>query len=456
MRCGWAVVLLVGLAAGPGRAEEVTAVAAPPSPAPAAAGGLDLRAVLAASGRVHPELAVARAELDAARATESLARATRRSPRLNGTAAFGLVPAARGTVFDSPDSPRDLDELGPFWRARLDFTMPLHTFGALAEAERAARAGVGARQARERARRAAGELLAARAYLGWQLSRKSLDLVADVRRHLDDHLAKIEEDPDSDPVDLYRARNARFQLDVLEARARRGLDEAEGGLRELVGEARPVSADLVPLEPGAPGLAAAEAEALARNPELGEAELAAEARAHLAESARRERWPALGLEGRFDVGRASNRDQQDNPFVYDAFNVRSATAALGLRWDVSFRQSGARLARERAEAEAARARSQALRARVRVDLAALHARLTEAAAVHETSRRALSTTASWLRLAEENHGLGTASTKDVIEASTAYLQARAAQLEAVHDLDLAVLGWRLALGRSPLEEGEDP
>ena len=53
---------------------------------------------------------------------------------------MGVVPAAKGTIFDSPDTARDLDDLGPFVRFRLDATLPLYTFGRLTSGD--ARPGV--------------------------------------------------------------------------------------------------------------------------------------------------------------------------------------------------------------------------------------------------------------------------------------------------------------------------
>jgi outer membrane protein TolC len=281
-----------------------------------------------------------------------------------------------------------------------------------------------------------------------------------VRGHLEEHLQRLESPPEgaeTEPMDLFRARHARFELDRIEARAARRAREAEAGLRELYGEdVRPARDTLFVLAADAGEPARAIDEALAANPDVREAELAAEARAHLADVARLERRPLLAIEGRLEYGHASNRDKQDNPFAYEPFNVRSASAALALSWDLSVKQRDARVARAQAEAEAARARARAVRARVRVELEHLHARLAEARDVHEASRRALSTTANWLRVAEENVGLGSASTKELIDSYTAFVQARGAHFEAVHDLDLAVVAWRLALGREPLAEGEEP
>ena len=150
-------------------------------------------------------------------------------------------------------------------------------------------------------------------------------------------------------------------IDRAEAEARRRLQSSEAGLLALVGgAARPASDELTVLHMDAASVEAATAIAFNKNPELQEARLAAEARAHAAEAVRRERLPGLGIEGRFEYGRAPGRARQDNPFVYDAFNVRTFNASFALRWDLSFRQTGAKVARERAEAEAARAKRDAV------------------------------------------------------------------------------------------------
>ena len=340
---------------------------------------------------------------------------------------------------------------------RLDFQQPLFTFGALREWERAASAAVASRKERARARRDVGLVLATEAYFGWQLATRALGVIEEVRGHLKEHLEGLEAAADTDPVDLFRARNAKFVLDRGEAEARRQLRSAEAGLEALVGgPARPATDDLVALQSDTIRVDEAAVIASAANPELREAELAAVAREHSAEAVRRERLPGLAIEGKFEYGRAPNRDKQDNPFVYDPFNSRSFNAAFGLRWDLSFKQNAAKVAREGAEAQAARARRDGVATRLRLELGRLQARLEEARSVYETSRRELSTTANWLRVADENHALGTASTKDVIDSYTAYVQARIAHYDAIRELNLALVAWRLAQGQEAIAEGEAP
>ena len=121
-----------------------------------------------------PERAVAGAERRAAAAAVDLARWMRWSPRLSATSAFGVVPGARGNVYSSPDTPRDLDDFGPFWRVRLDMSMPILSFGRLESAQQAAAAALASKDAKLGARRGDVAALAARAYYGYVLARQNL------------------------------------------------------------------------------------------------------------------------------------------------------------------------------------------------------------------------------------------------------------------------------------------
>ena len=274
-----------------------------------------------------------------------------------------------------------------------------------------------------------------------------------MRGRLEAHRGALEGGGDeTDPLDLFRVRNYGVQIDRLETEARRGLEEATLGLRLLAGApVLPAEEELAPLSMDGREEELSDQEALSGSDELREAELAARARQHLAHS-EREGLPALALEGRFEYGEAPGRAVQKNPFIYEPFNVRTLGAGLALRWDLNFKQSGARAARAQAEADLARARAEALAVRLRLDLGRARARLRAARADHETAARAVGTTASWLRLAEENQGLGTAQSRDVVDAYAAYMQARNEQHRAVHDLNVALVSWRALVGRGLPEQ----
>ncbi len=167
----------------------------------------------------YPEFAILDAEIEGARALESLAFWTRWSPKVRARGVFGVVPAARGSIFDSPDTPRDLDDLGPFMRANVTASIPLFTFGRLSNAHEAASTLVQANEAKADAKKLAVTELAAKAYFGHLLADESLALIEEVQGRVGDLLDKLrsaedddDEEAESDPLDLLKTRSYELKL----------------------------------------------------------------------------------------------------------------------------------------------------------------------------------------------------------------------------------------------------
>ena len=76
------------------------------------------------------------------------ARAERYLPEAELLVETGVVPAAKGTVLDSPDEDDDFDNLGGFYKVNLKVVQPLYTFGRLKSLEEAALEGFDAQQAK--------------------------------------------------------------------------------------------------------------------------------------------------------------------------------------------------------------------------------------------------------------------------------------------------------------------
>jgi len=443
----------------------LTATLAQTAPAAAVDGELrlGLREAMGRAAASYPELLIADAEQQGAEALVDLARWTRLSPTFTNTTLFGVVPGARGDIFESPDSNRSLDNLGPFVRLRLEAKLPISTFGRIKTAEAAARLLVISKDAKRAAKEAVAMELVTRAYFGWLLAADSLELVDVVRTRIDELLDQLAErdDDDADPFDVMRARSYGFELDATRALLVEEMTVAASGLRALAGldagfRVRPAADGLAALAGELPDLTLGLDRALEERPDLKEIALSAEAQGLWARVAHKERLPILQIEGRFDWGKAPGRDEQDNPFVYEPFNVTSIAAFLAFKWDLNLKTTGAKARKRDADADALRAQHTALVTRASHDIVEAHARLTRTHDVHRTTRRSISTAASWYRMAEEGYELQTTSIKDLIEAYTNYIKARGAYFEAVHDRNVATIGWRLAVGAAPLVSGENP
>jgi len=89
---------------------------------------------------------VRQAEIDV-----ELARRLRR-PDIAFKGRTGLVPEAKGDVFDSPDTANSLSGLGAFWRFEVSLIQPISTFGKIPAARQAAEDAVRLRRLSNRSR----------------------------------------------------------------------------------------------------------------------------------------------------------------------------------------------------------------------------------------------------------------------------------------------------------------
>ena len=81
-------------------------------------------------------------------------------------------------------------------------------------------------------------MLAVLAYVGWQLARDSLDLLSDAQRKIEDAIATLEdqvESDDADPIDLYKLQTYAAELYAKQAEAQRYERVALAGLRFYTG-----------------------------------------------------------------------------------------------------------------------------------------------------------------------------------------------------------------------------
>ena len=416
----------------------------------------------------YPEFAILDAEIEGARALESLAFWTRWSPKVRARGVFGVVPAARGSIFDSPDTPRDLDDLGPFMRANVTASIPLFTFGRLSNAHEAASTLVQANEAKADAKKLAVTELAAKAYFGHLLADESLALIEEVQGRVGDLLDKLrsaedddDEEAESDPLDLLKTRSYELKLAQRHVEVERDRTIAASGMSVLAGfsngsTVRPRAKRLKALAVTPANLELGLTTALTTRADLRALELGVLAKQLWAESERKKSLPMLAIQGRYGYGRADNREKQDNPFVYEPFNTQVLTAVIAVDWNLNFKQTGAKAAKSLAEAHELHAKRVALLAKTRHDVTAQHSRLRAAQSVHKSSKRAVSLSANWFRIAEESYELDSGSLDSVIDSYSNYVETRSAYFQAVHDLDLALIAWRLVQGLPPLEEGESP
>lgn len=421
--------------------------------APAAGGPLTLRDAIERGLAGSPALEVA--DQDRARAVAGVARARAAFfPRLE--ASYGYARSDQPVFafgsklnqgnFTSGDFELDrLNHPGPVdnFRTAVTLHQPLFTSG---------RASLGLEQAeldREMAElhssRARQEVVfqVARAYFGLQLAQERLRAVDASLRAAEANLALarsryraglvVESD-----VLAAEVRLARLREDASSAGAR--LTVAQAALNDAMG--LPLDEPQVAVEPlalrAARDVADVTAETQERRPDYRALLVEERARERGVRLARSAFLPTIGLEGTYERN-------TDGP-IADGQESWSVMAVL--RWNLF--NGGADQARAR-EAEALRDRTRAARARA-ASLIGLEAR--EARARWLTAReragvaeRAIAQAEETLRIVQVRYRGGLATVLDLLTAEAALTESRTRLTEAVHDYNVALAAWELALGR---------
>ncbi|MBS1119168.1 MAG: outer membrane protein [Deltaproteobacteria bacterium] len=328
---------------------------------------------------------------------------------------------------------------GLYGSAQLDITQPLYTFGKIAHARRAARAGLDAQRAL--ADEAAGDLAvdAARAYWGIKTARELGYMLDDGIEQLESAVKRLDERTGKDAISIPdRQRVAVLLAEAKAQRADAGAAERQAlaGLRAITGipDAEIDDAPLAAVEHAIPATASA-----ARRPQAIAARQGARAADELAAMTHGQYWPDLALVASALIAHAQGVDDPPSTFANDPYNRSGAGVVLALQWTIEPWSVGARVGRARAEARKAHAQR---------DLAELGAQYDADTALAEATgardRLAASTDGdkaarTWLAAVLQADAIGTSEPKDLADAYIAWFQMRARWAQAAYQWNVAVV-----------------
>jgi outer membrane protein len=394
----------------------------------------------------HPRLAVARSEIAIREALLAQANAARYRPQVDLTFLTGPVPGAKGGPND-PALRSDFGDLNMFTRSEITALQPLYTFGKLEGKTEAARSAIEvARQAREQA---ASEVRreTQRLYYGLLLVREMRAVAADAIEKVGKARAKVRDSLEGGEGQYTRIDEYRLDTVSGELEARLiGLAATEktllAGLKAATGF--PPAADVDVAEtaleiPERQPLDAESAahEAVAARPEMLQFRAGGRALTGLVRSARGDLFPQFFAGGLLRYGFAPNRTDQRNPFVRDDFNLLQGGLFVGFRYSLSFAATQAKVKEAASERERLFAQQAAAQTAIEVQTRNAVAAVEAARQKTDVRQKSAAVGRRWLAAAESNFNLGVGETRDLVDAFQAYLQSRAALLEAIHDENVA-------------------
>ncbi|MFT3698530.1 MAG: TolC family protein [Kofleriaceae bacterium] len=395
----------------------------------------------------NPRVQMAEQDREAAAARVDEADAAR-YPRIKATAFATISPEIRcNDVNCLSTSPQNfaLRFSGLFAGAELDLTQPLYTFGKIDHARKAARSGLDAQNAL--ADEAAGDAAsdAAKAYWNLKLTRElggmlddGIEQIEGAKKHFDENKGITISDRQRVAVLLATAKAQR-------ADAAQGEAQALAGLRAITGTADADIDDkeLVQIEHALP---ASKDLGVDHRPQRVAAKSGATAADELAKQEEANYLPDIALVGSALIARAQGVDDPPSVFANDPYNREGAGLVLGLQWTVEPWNVKARADRARAEAHKMHAQAELADIGARYDgetaLAEAIAARDKVTATAEGEKAAR----AWLASVLQNEAIGTAESRDLVDAYVAWFQLRAQWAAAVVNFNVAVVHLGRATG----------
>ena len=380
--------------------------------------------------------------------------------KFDGNAFLAMSPGVEGSPFEGGgcipgnctlrSDKYDLKKNGvsPWLNFQLTIIKPLYSFGKIENYSAAAQANIQVKENDIRIQRGATAIDVKRAYYGYLAARDSFRFLEDVRTRIAKALEVAQKWLDEGESDMRQADI--FALQAGHSLVGRYIAQVEGtqkialeGLKVLTGvraadELQLADQTLSPVALPEGVLADFQQRALVQRPEMLQVEAGLQARRALIEARRADVMPNLyaGVAGVFSY--SPNRDQLDNPYIYDPFNETGLTPMIGLKWDWQRGVQRAKVAQEQAELNALIAKSSLARQGIPFQVAeqyyqvqAEHVALQELSEGSRHARR-------WMvgRYADFEAGLETADR--VINAFQGYVLTQTDYIKTTYEYNMRV------------------
>ncbi len=402
-----------------------------------------------------PEVEIEAAGRDFAAARARQARAARFLTEFNLTTGHAIAPGlsvpddntlAQDELYLNPGVRNDWDDPRPYNEFTAEAIQPIYTWGELGGQINAAEAGVAIEEAKVDAKASEVALRTGELYYGLLLAEALSAIAVETGEALDtaqDELQTLldEGDESVSDADLFQLR--LFEQEYLRQRAEVGEQRAlavSALSRQML---RPgVAVRGGPLEPLAfvrDSLDVYQQLGLANRAELRQAEAGLRARDALVRVAKSDYYPKLFIGGTARGRYAAGRTQQGNPFISDSFLGAGIRFGVGVRQNLTFLQTRAKVQQAEAERAEVRFQSEAAEQLILFEVEQAYRRLVIAEAALAARDEAVRISGEWLRTEQINFDLALGDVDDLIAAVRADLEGRAARLKAVQTYNVAVL-----------------
>ena len=397
------------------------------------------------------EVAAARWKVAASTADLRKATSARFLPRLRLDIESGLVPEAKGDIFNPPSDTSGVRPLGPFGRTELEFIQPIYPVSRGRQIKSAAESGIGVEKADLLKAQNEAALEVKKLYHGLLLARDLLNLVQRLQEELEEQRGEIEESPTLPMSNLFKFELALIELDKQEQEAATQLDLAQRALawQTGIGEAEPLQLRarwLAPVQTRVMNLDSLQTRALSQRPDWRKLQAGIAATKALHKAAREAYKPQVFIGGGVRFAIAPGRTDQRNPFVKDEFNLFSGAAFIGVRQSLEFHLLAADVAKAEAEYRELSSIKEHAQRGAQLDVQRAHAQYLRAESHLEAARQSRSLARQWLKEAKNEYEFDPDQLKELITAFESWALIEQQYFQSIYDFNVSVAALEMACG----------
>ncbi len=406
------------------------------------------------------DVAAARWKMAASAAQLRKAESARFLPRLRLDIESGLVPEAKGDIFNPPADTSGLRPLGPFSRSELEFIQPIYPISRGRQLKSAAENGVSVDAADLLDARVQSAYEIKKLYHGQLLAQELLDLVQRLQNDLEEQRQELEESTALPISNRYKFELALIDLAKQEREARAQLDLARRALAWQAGfdETTPLQVRarwLAPVTVRGFDLDQLREKAFMERPDGRKLQAGIAAKRALRDAAKGAYKPQVYLGGGVRFAIAPGRTDQHNPFVKDEFNLFNGAVFLGIRQSLEFHLMAADVAKADAEYRQLASMEKRARQGAQLDVQRAFAQYRRAEDDLEAARESRSLARQWLKEAKEEYEFDPDQIKELISAFESWAHIEQQYLQSIYDFNISVADLEKASGGISLSE-ENP
>jgi len=354
------------------------------------------------------------------------------APRFGLESYSGVVPEARGDITTTSDTNEDYGHLGPFLKIDLKVIQPIYSFGKYASAKEAGQNNLEMKKALFRESKNNLSLNVVKAFLGVVAGREGTEVSKELRSHYEQLVKQIEKriqspDSDLDDSDLLEAKSLHFEIEkqcsTVASNTEQSLLYLKGLLNlEADAQLTTQAIETPSINESADLISQLQKYFREHSPLLQGLHSGMNALKQKAELEKRKRYPDLFVAIGAGYGTAPNRDKQDNAFITDNYNYEKLGGKLGLKWDLNYHVSEAKVQKTLIEHHQL-AENMELTLRMKDGaITKLHGEAVRNKCLLAAATTSLKSAASWLRLESDNLDLGLGDIKRLVKAYKYYFQ----------------------------------